>query len=263
MTIELKVTFDGTAPGLAAGRLSIAAFGDSLDRMLKALRATASAVITGSEPPAYAHFKNDAKLDLELSSIENNCVALKFDCVDPLEGSRPMPDVAARSVAAFLKAVKADTENPGSSGSPLVQRYVEKLPAGISRQRYSAYRDGVKLYSVDCGPPPMAVKAKAGPRLLQLRGHVIGVSFAPDPLAVWFRSGDSAVKFPATADQVDGALALRDADALLAGIVAAEADKNRLLWLRAESDAAQMPSVGDTTSYAAENWRTTLDILAR
>src|SRR5258707_6883318 len=73
MATSLEIKYDGTVPGLDEHRLSLSAFGPSLNALLRALRRIATNMVgdaLGSQDVSKGRLKGTAKhIDIEIESI--------------------------------------------------------------------------------------------------------------------------------------------------------------------------------------------------
>lgn len=156
MSVELRITFEGTEPGLTAHRLSLSAFNEPLRLLLIAVQRTASAILSSTlENPEYgAHggaYKTEARLlDLELSGISDaehsTSVELVCSARIPVGGQLTIGHAAPTSFARFDLAALTierllhdiDAERSGKPCNAAVRRYLGSMPTGVTRQRYRA-----------------------------------------------------------------------------------------------------------------------------
>ncbi len=276
MTIELKITYDGTEPGLEDHRLSISSFGRPLELLLAALRRTASAIITQAiDDPAYGSkggkLASDAKLlDLELDKIDGGCVTPTFICVarpspSPIPGQVPIPfetltlNLAQMAVDRLIRDI--DAERSGRMCNAAARKYLFAMPAGVTTQRYTAMRDGEVFANISFSNATLAEMPAQLPRILRVSGNVTGVGFEPGASFVSLKNENARTfKCFATSEQVNSAIALRGGPVIAAIL---ESAKTSLIWLRNADVAVRRPSVEETAQYAREEWGHTLEVLAR
>lgn len=156
MSVALRITFEGTEPGLAQKRLSLSAFGEPFRLLLIAVQRTASAILSSAlEDPAYGshggQYKAEARLlDLEICGLADaeGSATLELLCMArvPPGGQLTIGHAVPASFARFDLAALAierllqdiDAERRGTRRNAAVHRYLQSLPAGITRQRYRA-----------------------------------------------------------------------------------------------------------------------------
>lgn len=117
METQLKIIWDGDAPGLAQHRLSLAEFGLALNRMLIAMRRIASGLVTqASEGDAGLRGGRLAKvasqLDLEITGVEQGSLGLTMACVlrlAPEQSSDSLRSLADQTCAEFVTAVEYES----------------------------------------------------------------------------------------------------------------------------------------------------------
>lgn len=273
MSIELRICFDGTTPGLKEHRLSLVAFAMPLQLLVAALRRTASAVIaSGNEDPAYGSrggkLADPAKLiDLELVAIEKGSAAPYFVCTARPPGLQqlaipglvaPANDLAEISVDRFLRDLEA--ESSGKRQSHSVRRFLQSIPDSVTSQRYVARSGGRMIREVHVATVNIAKATTARPRLTQITGDVIGVGFEPGQSFVVLKSGTRSIKCIATAAQVEAALNLRAAPTTAAVL---EGEKPVLIWIRSAESSALVPALSDTVEHLHTDWANTLKVLAQ
>jgi hypothetical protein len=259
MTLELRITYEGSAPGLAAHRLSLSAFSEALGRLAFAVQRTASALLSPDSAERGALAAEARLIDVELAGLEHNCVTLRLECVarqhdEPVEG---VEKLAESAVLKLLDDIKAEAEEIPRSAA--ARRYLHALPGGVERQRYQAFKGGALLYEFECGALAFSPEVQL-PRLVQIRGSVIGAKFPPAQESVSIKSGDQTVHVMTDAAGIDRALALRGRIVRVAALMADES--NRLLWIRADSGPDDPPGPVEAYKFALVNWTRTLDILA-
>jgi hypothetical protein len=258
MALEFRITFRGDAPGLSDHRLSLIAFAKALDRLGYAFQRTASGMLAGGQMFGRGKIADAARgLDLELTTIEDNCVSLQFTCVD--RGPQvPLgePSLAQRTLARLLDDIKAECS--GTEQNPAVRAYVQELPIGVVRQEYKVFKDGQIVSELSCGSAPHVEESDL-PRLVQLRGFVVGTGFPPGPITVWLRSGEKTLRFYCERKHVDYCLSLRERPVRAAVLMGPD----RIVWVRPDDVPHEKPSIDESIRFAQENWSRTLDILAQ
>ena len=154
VTIELHALFDGHVPGLSEHRLSLGAFAEPLKMLLFALQRTASGLLSAAiDTPGYGtkggKLAIEAKqLDLELLSMNLGCVEAHFACTTHSGPGSQMPlmdGLAAQAVERLVRDI--DAEAKGTLRNAAARKFLEALPAGITRARWYA-----ALYT-GCGEP--------------------------------------------------------------------------------------------------------------
>ena len=251
MAVELKVRWDGEAPGLAEHRFSVLALGKALNELHRALRTAATRLETGKDPnlapPGRGKYTNRARaLDVQIKSVEDGCVLLGMDVVmgDDRQLQVVDDDLAERAVVEVLEAVK--------SHKALAVGYLRALGSGVTEHSYHATRaDGTPLVSeFSLGLVDMD-ETTVTPALIELSCTVEGVTFSAGKEAVILRDAEyGRVKAAAKAAQVERAIALHKAEAPVEARVFQLADGYRLLSLRDASTPRKerSPRNGPTTS---------------
>ncbi|MDO8430790.1 MAG: hypothetical protein Q7S58_00120 [Candidatus Binatus sp.] len=260
--MELKIKWDGTAPGLAENRLSLSAFGESLPLLLASLRRIATNLVGDVFEERQARggrFANAARqLDIEIAELVKGSAG--FDSVitfsTPLGSTFPLLDFAQSAGTQLLDAL--DSEGRGVAKNASVRRYLQALPKGITRQTYSLHLNGTVLQEVSFGEAVLPELPMEAPYLVQYSGNVIGVGFAPGRPEVRIKTETGSITFAATAEQVDAALRLRESEVTALGVF--QDNAHRLLILR-DTKTAATPSTRESAIY--DRWQTVLKRLAQ
>ena len=113
MAVDLKVRWDGAAPGLAKHRLSLLSFGPALAELHRALRTAATRIETGKDPnlaaPQRKYSARARNLDVQIRSVAGGFVSLEMDVV-VAPGPGGVEDIddelATRAVEVFLVALR-------------------------------------------------------------------------------------------------------------------------------------------------------------
>lgn len=276
MRVELKVTFAGTEPGLSEHRLSLSSFGKPLSLLLRALQRTASGIIAQAvDDPEYGSkggkLAADAKLlDLELERVDEGSAAPSFVCSTrpppvPVAGQNPIQlsmlqhELAQTAIVRLLNDIKA--ESSGRLCNAPARRYLASIPSGVTRQQYTATRDGVPIADVSFDTTTLAQLPSDLPRIIRVTGVVTSVGFEPGASFIALKTHKSrTIKCSATPQQVDSAIELRGVDVVSAIL---DGEKPSLIWLRNIEKAAQSPSIEATLHYANTQWGRTLEALAK
>ena len=146
MTLDLRITFHGTARGLQTHSLSLVAFAHPLERLVTALQRTATALLKDRDDQPLGPIATKAReLDLQVTSLEHNCVSLTMQFVGPSDALEPQDneDLAQRAVSKLLSDI--ENEANGREVSEAARRYVRSLPDGMTTQTYRLSRDGVTI----------------------------------------------------------------------------------------------------------------------
>ena len=213
MAIELKIRWDGDAPGLAEHRVSIASFGESLGHLLAAVRRIATQLVmtaTEGEAPETGRFANLARLlDVEIENIEGNSAGINsvVSFRDDGKEAHFFPDLAARTAVGFLEAVELETAgNPVSSA---VRKYLRSLPPKVNKQTYEVLDGGKTTKRVDVGHVKLPEMPAELPSILEIEGSVVGVGFEPGRSEIRVKSNDNNVIMVAPEETVERALEFR------------------------------------------------------
>lgn len=264
----LRIRFDGSAPGLSSHRLSIAAFGVALGKLVDAYRRIASGVVNdalgtityGARGGQYA--KLAKQLDLEIERIGGGCVELAIvGTQEPIPGATYdlFDGLATRSGKILLDAIEA--ESKGEWRNQMVRNYLEALPQGLTEQRYALSRGKTELASVVITKMDVAHLPKASPFLDAIEGRIVGVGFAPGPSEIRVKSDAGVATFASTPEQVARALLLRETT--IKALVVKGVPTHRLVWIRRNDDAHHPPTHEQLAQYASERWDGVLRRLAQ
>lgn len=267
MAIELHITYDGTEPGLSGHRLSLGSFAEPLRLLVAALQRTASGILADADNPTYGsrggRFAKDAALlDLELAHLAEGSANPQLICTmrpgavgAQLSLVQDLPELA---VVRLVSDIEAESQDKPTNAA--ARRYLVALPGGVSRQKYTALRDGEVLVEAEFGPVKAQSLAAARPRLLQVCGDVIAVGFEPGATFVSLKSEQRTVRCAATAEQVSDAISLRGARVCAAVL---DDETSRLLWIRDAAASRTRSAVVDTITKIHANWSEAMKALAQ
>ncbi len=268
MSVELRITFDGTEPGLREHRLSLAAFAEPLRLLLLALQRTGSAIVSSAlDDPSYGRrggklAKDASLLDLELVTIGEGSAAPSFLAVartDPTNPPSPLySDLPARAVERLVRDIEAEAKGVLQNAS--VRRYLASLPAGVESQRYTARRDGTVFADAELGRATLPEVPRELPKLIQLRGSVIAVGFDPGTPFVSLRQDRRTLRCSATKELVDLAVSLRGGDVEATLL---DSSEPRLLALRSAEGPSERRPLEATLALMDARWGQTLARLAQ
>lgn len=268
MAIELKITWEGEAPGVPQHRLSVAAFGHALNYLLAAYRRIASNML-GDAAAGYAErgrLRDLATLlDIEIEEIVGNSVGVSavFTYQEPPDAqanlfARGIPE---RAGAQLLEAIQ--NEGAGRPYNSAVRKYLGALPPRLTRQRYELNSNGQALHA------PVVIEqvnlAEAVlvdlPHIVEFVGSVIGVGFEPGISEVRVKTEDNeTLRLLASREQVERALVLRGG--AIKG-VAVKGKDARLLRLHAADRAAFVLTDQFIEQHIFQRWDVLLRRLAQ
>lgn len=238
-SLQLRIVFDGIAPGLANHRLSIAAFAEPLKLLLQAYRRIAAGLIRDMlDTPDYGRaggrYADEAKgIDLELFELVGNSpLQIGFECRThiPINSQLSLfaPDFLKRVGKIFLDSIEG--ESKGELRNAAVRNYLRSLPVGISSQSYKIEQEQTLIGAVTISNMDIAQIPEQLSYLEKVEGDVIGVGFAPGPIEIRIKpKNENAVVLAASEKQVINALLLRD-NPVTAMILMGKTKK--LLWIR-------------------------------
>lgn len=236
MPTELKIKWEGGAPGVTDRRLSVGAFGEALNHLLSALRRIATNLVGDAvDDKSVGRFSAAARqLDIEIFDLVKDSTG--FDSVVTIKATpgvnfelfNDLPEVATSHL---LDAI--DAERQGILRHSSVRRYLQSLPSGITRQTYQLHQNGRVVKEYSFGSMDIAAVPEDVPYLVGFHGRIIGVGFEPGKLEVKIKTDSSTVLFSATHKQVEYALKVRDTDVHATAVV--NNGSPRLLILREAS----------------------------
>jgi hypothetical protein len=213
MAFEIRIRWDGEAPGIEQHRLSLGAFGEALPQLLWALRRIATQMVTAAvepERPASGRFANLARgLDIEITSIEGNSTGFNgvVSFMSPPDELPLFADLAERATVELLDSI--DRESKGQPSNWAVRRYLDALPVGIHRQVYVLHDNGIEKKRLEISNVSLAEVPEEFPFLREVTGSIVGVGFEPGKPEVRVKGETSTTFFDASEDQVESALAIR------------------------------------------------------
>lgn len=275
METQLKIVWDGDAPGLAQHRLSLAEFGPALNRMLIAMRRIASGIVTQAQEGGDSGLRGGrlaklaSQLDLEITGVEQGSLGLTMACVlrlSPEQSAQvaqtadPISSLADQTCAEFVTAI--EHESAGRLRNGMVREYLRALPAGVRSQSYSVQRSDGSVQRVQIAQVALAQLPADAPALDEVIASIMGVSFDPSRLEVRLQDPKSKRAYACSATEalVNKAVELRALP--VRALVVQHAGKLRLLRLRpadAGDDAIRPP----TEAYDAALWQRWDELLQR
>lgn len=269
METQLKIVWDGDAPGLAQHRLSLAEFGPALNRMLIAMRRIASGIVTQASEGDDLGLRGGrlakvaSQLDLEITGVEQGSLGLTMACVlrlAPEQASDAVRSLADQTCAEFVTAI--EHESTGRLRNGMVREYLRSLPVGVKSQSYSVQRSDGSAVQTQVGAVTLAELPADAPVLDEMVAIVMGVSF--DPARPEVRIQDPKTKrtivCSATVPLVEQAVSLRSTP--VRALVVQAVGKLRLLRLRS-ADASMEPSDQFAGTRGALLWERWDELLRR
>lgn len=269
METQLKIKWDGDAPGIAEHRLSLSAFGPALATLLQALRRIASGIVSDAlDDPSYGkrggRLAEKARvLDVQLVTVTEGSLVLDTRCVNrppPGVNMELLDELPTRALARFFQDVKA--ESKGNAANVLVRKFLSELPQGVSFQRYEAYRDGTLIDFAEVGKVKLPELPSEPPFFREIVGTIAGVTFEPTKPEIRFATPDGKVTAPATLAQVERAVSLHKGP-VRALMIEGPGVLTRLLWVRAGEDAREVASPASRTAAHFQRWDALLARLAQ
>ncbi|HEX7681352.1 MAG TPA: hypothetical protein VF713_24675 [Thermoanaerobaculia bacterium] len=234
MPTELKIRWQGDARGLPEKRLSLSAFGEPLNLLLKALRRIATNLATdASEDKKVGRLANAARqLDIEIFDLVRESSG--FDGVITLgapalgENLVLFENLAQSAGLRLLEAI--DDERNGIARNAGVRNYLESLPPGITFQSYVLHDNGKAIGDVSFGEMTITSLPPDLPHIAHYVGKIIGVGFEPGKPEVRVKTANATVSLSASADHVEKALDLRGSEIIAVAVV--QGSSHRLLIIQ-------------------------------
>jgi len=272
METQLKIVWDGDAPGLAQHRLSLAEFGPALNRMLIAMRRIASGIVTQAQEGGDTGLRGGrlaklaSQLDLEITGVEQGSLGLTMACVLRLtpeqsaQAADPVSSLADQTCAEFVTAI--EHESAGRLRNGMVREYLRALPAGVRSQSYSVQRSDGTVLCAQVAQVALAQLPADAPALDEVVGSIMGVSFDPSRLEVRLQDPKSkrTLACSATEALVSKAVELRAVP--VRALMVQHAGKLRLLRL-CPADVGDDAIRPATEAYDAALWGRWDDLLQR
>jgi hypothetical protein len=275
---QLRVVWEGEAPGLQEGRLSLALFGSALQALLKAVRniAAAQVAMAVGEPVDFSRATKRTYVDLHLSAFRSGSSDLTFEAVAlPMRTGAPLVDaLPERVISELLESIR--DESRGLRRNRWVNDYLRALPEGVSRQRYVALRDGQEARHIDVEQmvlaelpavaemPAVADSSSPLPYLRRMVGHVVGVNFEPlHEIRIAPESGQPELAIPATKEQVAQAVDLSLRRSAVQVMIAADDKQTRLLWIREAQAPVHRLTEEEREEHIFRKWEELLRRLSR
>lgn len=224
MPTQLKIVWEGTAPGLAEHRLSLGAFGQPLTLLLAALRRIASNTVSmATDEKTVGRFADLARqLDIQIEELVQTSTGVSGLCTfDPVPGETALlfvRELVEETSVTLLDALEA--ESKGHIRNASVRRYLRSLPLGVNRQTYTLHDNGRVIHK------PVVIEDMALqelpdelPYLQEFDGNIVGVGFEPGKNEVRIKTESDQVALVATAAQVETALELRHSEVQALAVV--------------------------------------------
>jgi hypothetical protein len=222
---ELEIVWKGDVPGLSEHRISVGAFAQPLDRLLRALRRIATNIVGNALDEKRAEVGRfaaaAAQLDIEIASVMassagfNTMITLNTPVGENLPLFNQLPEMTGTE---FLESMEA--ESKGTMRDVGVRRYLESLPSGIQQQDYALHENGREIKSISILGLRLVKPLLELPHLEEIIGNVVGVGFEPGRSEVRLKHGDRPITLSATPSQVETALGLRGAEVKALALVA-------------------------------------------
>lgn len=262
MPNEIKIRWEGSAPGLADKRLSLSAFGTPLTSFLAALRRIAASMVGDAfEERSVGRLPDIARqLDIEIKEVVKGSAGFSgVITLNPPIGVTPsllFSDLPERAAKELFESI--DSERRGMPRNSAVRKYLQSLPPGITKQTYSLYNDETIIKEVVFAETELLALPKSLPFLCRYVGRIVGLGFEPGKTEVRIQSDSHNLRLSATSEQVEHALHLRTVDVEVTA-VSSEAGQ-RLLIIRDRTIPLEIPT-RDVAIY--EKWNELLTRLAR
>lgn len=221
MATKLNIVWDGNVKGLAEHRVSVSAFGSSINILTQVLRRIASDIvknaIPNSERSLQGNYASQAKnIDIEIETIEVGSAGLgafvTFTPPVPFQLSM-MGDLDQRAALEFVDSV--EKESKGIWQDKGVRKFLLSLPSGLTKQKYSVSDESGKLLRepVEITSLHLAEMPKSAPVLCRHYGNIIAIGFEPGRTEIKLKRTDGrVVSLGATKEQVMTAWSLRDSN---------------------------------------------------
>jgi hypothetical protein len=264
--IELKVRWDGPVDGLSEHRLSIGAFGSPLQKLLAAVRRTASNMLREAtdrkETDTGRFFSEADQIDIQLTAItEGSTGVMSVVSVQVPPGQQSLWPEGLAEDAVDRVVQFIDYESRGNRRSKRVLEYLESLPP-LTAHDYWLYIDGTLRREAHLGPLSLPTELDAVPYLVQVSGQVISVGFSPGPNFVRIKTSDGSDSntFYCTPEHVNKALEMHAEGAEVRILAIVRGSGKRLL--RIQFSREQHVRLSEDT-WIFERWHNVLSRLAQ
>lgn len=270
MTAEIRIRFDGAAPGLGAGRLSLAAFLPALTNLLHAYRRIGSNMIVAAEDPEHGVkggrlAKAATALDLEIGAIHHNCLVIEaVPTSQPIAGEHPTLFNELPRIAGERLLEDIDAESKGLSRNGLVRKYLREMPPGVTKQTYTLREGGRELRTVEVTEVAVVNDdVTLLPTLREFTALPTGVVFASErPMVKLSAEGEGLSSwYLGSAKHVDTVLAHRGAPVRVLAMFGAVSTP-RILRMRVGADSLAPASPETINRRIFTDWRKALELLA-
>ncbi len=271
MSVTLTIKFEGTAPGLNRHELSLASFGPVLVEYVRALKRTASSILSQSDDPRYGskggRFAKIAEsMDLVVTTMEHNCVTLdcRIDLPEPFADSDqealPMPLDALEASTAQALVRQLEDAQAGRVVSETARSIIRLIPEGTTHS-YWARRADELLASAVIGAVDIQERRVSMVRSKRIVGTIAGLMFDKPGVHVRDETG-KVVRLRANEDQVNEALALRDGPVEVQALLRKNGS-DTLLWIRPAHVQLEVVTGDQRVGFFTERWSEVLERLAR
>lgn len=262
--IELKIKWDGQLDSLNQKRLSVGLFAAPLQKLLAAVRRTASNILregSNRKETATGRFASEAdQIDIQIVDLLRQSTGIQsiISVQAPQVPQMAMFNEKLAEDSMDRVLLEIERESRGIRRSDRVREYLEALPSGLTHQDYWLYVDGNLVRDVHIGPLALPTGLDAVPYLVEITGKVIGVGFPPGTNTVRIKDNDgSEISLASNNENVLRALEIRDGDVRVLAIVR---DSNKRL-LRIQSLHEARVRLDENVIF--EQWRTLLGRLAQ
>ena len=265
MSAQLRVVWEGSAPGLAEKRLSLLAFGPALNALLKAAKNVARRQVAAARGEEYdpETATKSSLVDLQVSAFTGGSADTMLEVVpipSAIGGASLFEDFGAEIVRDLRLSL--EHESSGRRRDRFVSEYLSSLPSGLTRQSYTIIIDGKaeepleirEMTLLELPPPPTA--------LVIVKGIVEGVSFG--------EKGEPGIRFApwtgkvlsliATKAQVEDAVRLRHEKTQALVLMTA---RPRLMWVRKEDAPVFSMTDDERRLHFMSRWAGVLTELAK
>jgi hypothetical protein len=267
MAAEIKITWDGTAPGLVEHRLSIGAFGEPLRLLLVALRRIASQMATNAADGerSVGRLANAARnIDIEIVSIKQNSSGVNalITFVAPPAPSQVglFGTLVDRATNELLDGIERESRGEPTYG--VVRTYLYSLPDGTNKQKYELLEGGQRKKVVEVGEVKRTDLPPELPYLRTLEGNVVGVGFEPAKNEVRIRTeAIASITVTAKADDVNKAFEMRKEKVRTMAVQIGK--QTRLISLKRAADPRFKFEPDAAKKHIFEKWDNVLKALAK
>lgn len=263
MGVRLKISFDGSVPGIADHKLDLASFASALSALADGLRRTASGLVSEAlEPQKKGPVARRGDIHVYLDDIQKGSLELNMSVEPPDLGPGYNLDLfeelPVRAVKHFFGAI--EEESKGALRNSLVRKFLRALPDGLSGQRYQAFDGEASIFDIAIGAVTLPNEPNALPAVIRTTARIAGVTFNPT-LEVRVDVDGMRLSCAATDSMIDAAMRLHTEEVTIVAVMSGS--KGRLIWLGRTDEFPAAMTQEQRGAHVLSRWEGTLERLSR